>query len=332
MSLDIQSIQIKPKRETFGHVARRIGEGKPASRYEEVTFDIQSTSNFHYLPTYNSKFELYDERKTAIQMEDWYKFLDPRQFYYSSYVSTRAKQQESVAQNIAYIEKRNLVNLVSSDLKQLFFNAVMPLRHYEWGANMNNLQLTSESYGSAFASAAMFHAEDRLGNAQFLTKIALLFSENELTQLEAGKDLWLNDAHWQGLRKVMEDSFVIEDWFELHILQNVLMDAFVHDLFFRAFEQEIKFEGAGTYSLMTGFIADWFEESAKWVDSTLKVAAAESEANKETLTNWVKQYIDVVHKAVTPLAEQLVADPNDTLLEIRKNLTDRLEKSGIHIK
>lgn len=34
MSIDIKSVSIKPKRETFGHVARRIGEGKSASRYE----------------------------------------------------------------------------------------------------------------------------------------------------------------------------------------------------------------------------------------------------------------------------------------------------------
>ena len=56
MSLDIQSVQIKPIRETFGHVERRIGSGKPASRYEEVTFDLQPTSNFHYLPTYDSRY------------------------------------------------------------------------------------------------------------------------------------------------------------------------------------------------------------------------------------------------------------------------------------
>ena len=265
-------------------------------------------------------------------MEDWYKFLDPRQFYYSSYVSTRAKQQEGAAQNIAYIEKRNLVDMVSSDLKNQFFASVMPLRHYEWGANMNNLQLTSEAYGSALASATMFHSEDRLGNAQFITKIALLFSENEVDKLEEGKQAWLQEPAWQGLRKMMEDSFVVEDWFELHVMQNVVMDAFVHDLFFRAYEQEIKFEGGSTYSLMTGFIADWFEESSKWVNSTLEVAANESEANKELLTAWVKKYIDVAHEAVLPLAKQLVSDADETMLEVRQNLTDRLGKYGINVK
>lgn len=56
MSIDIKSVSIKPKRETFGHVARRIGEGKSASRYEEATFDLQPVANFHYRPLANPKY------------------------------------------------------------------------------------------------------------------------------------------------------------------------------------------------------------------------------------------------------------------------------------
>ena len=168
MTLDIKSVEIKPKRNTFGHVARRIGEDKAATRYEEATYDLQATANFHYIPTYNSKYELYDENKTAIKMSDWYKFLDPRQFYYSNYVMTRAKQQEVADQNFIFIEKRDLLKAMPTQIKEQILKSILPLRHYEWGANMNNLQLVSEGYGSAFTSAAMFHAEDRLGNAQYI--------------------------------------------------------------------------------------------------------------------------------------------------------------------
>ena len=277
MSLEIKSIQIKAKRETFGHVARRIGEGKIASRYEEATYDLQPTVNFHYLPTYNSKFELYDERKTSIKMSDWYKILDPRQFHYSSYVAARAKQQESTTQNFAYIDKKNLVDSIPASLKEEFFQNILPLRHYEWGANMNNLQLVSEGYGASFTAAAMFQAEDRIGTAQLLTKIALLLSENEVEILETARNNWLNNPSWQGLRKLTEDSFVIEDWFELHLLQNVVADAFVYELFFNHYEKElVKQPQAGTYLMLTGFFSDWSEETNKWIDSTIKVVSSES--------------------------------------------------------
>ena len=50
MTIQIKTIDIEPKRQTFGHIARRIGEGKTASRYQEATLDVQATANFHYKP------------------------------------------------------------------------------------------------------------------------------------------------------------------------------------------------------------------------------------------------------------------------------------------
>ncbi|XPV69538.1 MAG: phenol hydroxylase [Halarcobacter sp.] len=331
MTLDIKSVDIKPKRLTFGHVARRIGEDKAATRYEEATYDLQSVTNFHYRPTYNPKYELYDERKTAIKMSDWYKFLDPRQYYYSNYVMTRAKQQEVAEQNFVFIEKRDLLAVMPQDVKEQILTCVLPLRHYEWGANMNNLQLVSESYGAAYASAAMFHAEDRLGNAQYITRIGLLIGENETEFLDKSKEIWLNDASWQPLRKAMEDSFVLEDWFELHMAQNVIMDGFLHPLFFNVFEQELNAKGGSAQGMMTEFITTWFEESSKWIDKTVSVASSESSENCEILTSWAARYIDIMEEATLSLAKNLVSDPEAVVNEIKENLIDRLNKNGLNL-
>lgn len=329
MTLDIKSVEIKPKRQTFAHVARRIGEDKAASRYEEATYDLQPVTNFHYLPTYNSKYELYDERKTAIKMSDWYKLLDPRQYYYSNYVMTRAKQQEVAEQNFTFIEKRDLLFTMPQEIKEQVLKSVVPLRHYEWGANMNNLQLVSESYGASFASAAMFHAEDRLGNAQYITRIALLLGENEGSILDEAKELWLDDPSWQGLRKIVEDSFVVEDWFELFILQNLIMDGFIQALFFDYYERELNSKGGNIQSMMTEFMTTWFEESSKWVDKTLNIAISESVENKEVINNWVNKYIPIVEKATLPLAKNLVDTPEETVSLIKEELVSRLNKNGL---
>lgn len=331
MTLDIKSVDIKPKRETFGHVERRIGVGKSATRYEEATYDLQPTANFHYKPTYNSKYELYDKDKTAVKMEDWYKFLDPRQFHYSSYVMTRAKQQEVAEQNFVFIEKRNLLASMPEDIKERVLTHILPIRHYEWGANMNNLQIVSEAYGAAFASAAMFHAEDRLGNAQYVTKNALLISENETEALDNSKDVWLNDASWQPLRKAMEDTFVLEDWFELHIAQNLIMDGFIHPLFFNYCEQELNRKGGSAQSMMTEFITTWFEESSKWTDKTIEVVALESTENEKLVTRWANKYINIMEEATLVLAQNLVSNPNEVVSVIKENLINRLAKNGLSL-
>lgn len=331
MSIDIKSVSIKPKRETFGHVARRIGEGKSASRYEEATFDLQPVANFHYRPLANPKYALYDIEKTAIKMEDWYKFLDPRQFHYASYVMARAKQQEVAEQNFVFIEKRNMLDVMPQNIKDLILNYVLPLRHYEWGANMNNLQLVSEGYGAALASAFMFHAEDRLGNAQYITRIGLMISNNEPKVLDIAKENWLNDTSWQPLRKAMEDTFVLEDWFELHIAQNVIFDAFIHPLYFNILEQELNKKGGTAQSMMTEFISSWSEECEKWIDMTVKVAVSESEKNKELITNWCKKYIDIGFNAVYPLAQKIVSNSDEVMNNIKDELVARLNNNGLNL-
>ncbi|MGX1691306.1 MULTISPECIES: hypothetical protein [Brevundimonas] len=71
MNIDLKAEAITPRRHTFSHIARRFGVDKPASRYEEATFDVQPMVNFHYRPTYSPQFELYDARRTRIVMNDW---------------------------------------------------------------------------------------------------------------------------------------------------------------------------------------------------------------------------------------------------------------------
>lgn len=331
MTLDIKSVEIKPIRETFGHVERRIGVGKSATRYEEATYDLQPTENFHYRPTYNPKYELYDKDKTAIKMTDWYKLLDPRQYHYASYVTARAKQQEVAEQNFIFIEKRSLLDALPQEIKEQILKHVLPLRHYEWGANLNNLQLVSEGYGAAITSAAMFHTEDRLGNAQYLTKNALLITQNETEALDNSKELWLNEASWQPLRKAMEDSFVLEDWFELHLAQNMIMDAFIHPLFFDIYEQELNNKGGSIQTMMTEFITIWYEESSKWVDKTIEISCQESTENCELLSLWAKKYIYIMEEATLPLAKNLVANPEETVEVLKQNLINRLNKLGLKV-
>ena len=49
MTLEIKTATIAPVRHTYANIARRFGE-KPATRYQEATYDAQATANFHYRP------------------------------------------------------------------------------------------------------------------------------------------------------------------------------------------------------------------------------------------------------------------------------------------
>ncbi len=239
MELNIASVEIEPKRHTFGHVARRLGEDRPASRYEEAVYDAQPTENFHYRPQWEPEFEIYDKARTKIKMNDWYDLLDPRKFHYMSYVSTRASQNAANLQSFDFIDKRALVNFIKKENLEKVFDFLTPLRHYEYGANMNNLAIVDRVYGTAMMSACLFHAEDRIGMAQHITKIVLLLGNNDVTKLDAGKEAWLNDPKWQGLRKAVEDSLVVKDPIRLFVKQNIVFDGFVIPILINEFSKNM---------------------------------------------------------------------------------------------
>ena len=79
MTLEIKTSNLQPIRQTYAYIERRFGN-KPATRYQEVSFDVQGATNFHYRPLWKPEKSLNDQTHTALVMQDWYVFKDPRQF------------------------------------------------------------------------------------------------------------------------------------------------------------------------------------------------------------------------------------------------------------
>ncbi len=330
MSIDLKSTKIEPKRLTFEHLAKKLGEGKAPSRYQEVMFGLQHEEVFHYRPTWDPEHEIFDADRTAIRMADFEDLLDPRQYYYGAYVIQRSRQQETMEKNLAMVEKRGLLDALDDPWREKIIRAVIPFRHAEWGANTNNLFISAYGFGTPIVVAADFQGMDRLGNAQYLTRLALLLSGNDPALLDQARAEWLEDPLWQPLRKVVEDSFVVKDWFELHVVQNFLLDGVFHPLLFQRFGDAVVAAAGASFAMATEFLNEWFAESVRWTDAVVKTAAAESAANKALLEGWVARWQPQVRAAAAPLAEYLFAADGEQILdETVAALTARAAKAGI---
>lgn len=329
MSLEIQTNVIKPKRFAYKNVSDRIGDGKTASRYEEATLDMQPTEHFHYRPTYDPAFELYDQAKTAIKMKDWYTFRDPRQLYYGTYTIARNKLREVNDASFSFVEKHKLLADLSSQILGLVKNVLLPFRHYEWGSNMNNFEICRFGYGTPVTQAASFCAMDRLGMAQILSRIGISIDPSgEL--LESSREIWLQNAEWQGLRHVVEDSFVIKDWFELYSLQNFLMDAYIFPLVYSHMDKAWRAEGGAALTMLTEFMRDWVKDHTRWVDATMKTAIGESTENKAVIEGYISKWQSRVKAAIAPLAEAgLGAEADEAMALIETDLDKRLKRMGL---
>jgi phenol hydroxylase P1 protein len=175
----------------------------------------------------------------------------------------------------------------------------------------------------------MFHAMDHLGAAQFITRLGLALDEPGV--LEAGRNAWLNDAAWQPLRRYVEDTLVVSDPFELFIAQNLALDGQLYPLIYGSFiDEQIVLQGGTAVAMLTSFMPEWHDESARWIDAVVKTAAAESDANRQLIAGWVKAWADRAQEALASVAELALAAQGQTALEAARNgLDQRLKKAGI---
>ncbi|HMZ02773.1 MAG TPA: phenol hydroxylase, partial [Burkholderiaceae bacterium] len=213
MQIDLRTVSITPLRQTFDHIAARLGGDKAASRYIEATMNVQADANFHYRPTWDPEHEIFDPSRTKIVMKDWYAFKDPRQLYYGTYTQARARMQETAEADFEFVETRGLSDSFDDAARRTALDFYVPLRHVAWGANMNGASMCAYGYGTAITQACLYAGMDQLGIAQYLTRLGLLMGQPG--DLEAGKQAWMEAPAWQGLRRYVEDTFVLKDWFEL---------------------------------------------------------------------------------------------------------------------
>lgn len=328
-TIDLQTREIKPLRNTYTHVARHIGGDKPASRYQEATMGAQPTQNFHYRPTWDPRHELFDASRSKIKLADWYVLKDPRQYYYASWTIARARQQEAVEANYQFVDSRGLLARMPDEVRASACEVLMPLRHVAWAGNMNNCFITAYGYGTALTAGTMFHSMDHLGVAQYLTRLGLALDEPGV--LEAGRNDWVSDPRWQVLRRLVEDTLVLQDPMEMFVAQNLALDGHLYPLIYDVYvDENLAIKGGTAIAMLTAFMPEWFEETKRWVDAVCKAAAAESPENKALMDEWARTWGERVRAALAPVAEiALGAAGEQALAAVGDDYRARCTKIGL---
>jgi phenol hydroxylase P1 protein len=138
-----------------------------------------------------------------------------------------------VDRNFVFVEERGLLTKLSDTARAGIQRGLLPMRHLHWGANMNMTEMCQRGYGTAVTGPCIFSAGDHLGMAQIVSRIGLALDGQTGTSLDAAKVVWLQDAAWQGVRRLIEDSFVERDWFQLYVAQTIGINAVLFPLVYR---------------------------------------------------------------------------------------------------
>jgi phenol hydroxylase P1 protein len=126
---------------------------------------------------------------------------------------------------------------------------------------------------------------------------------------------------------------VVKDWFETYVAQNVVLDGLLYPLVYRHMDQRLSQLYGPGIGMLNEFASTWFDESNRWIDATLKTAAAESTDNAALLGQWIARWRPQVLDALRPLANEALgtADAESAMREIEEAFDLRLSKLGMSI-
>ena len=126
---------------------------------------------------------------------------------------------------------------------------------------------------------------------------------------------------------------MLSDWFELFIAHAVVLDGLLFPLFYGEIDTRLAGMGAGAVvTMLTRFEAEWFGESSRWTNAVVKLAAAESEANKARIEGWIAQYLPLARAAVEgPAGIIFGAETAGVVDQLVEQFSARLAKLGITV-
>ena len=306
MQFELRTQVIEPRRKTFSNLVRRYGD-RPASRYEEGSVDIQATENFHYRPLWAPDKELYDPTYTAFLLTDPYSFLDPRQLYYAPYVQSRAASGEAFAKSLDYVDSRGLLSKMPEGWQSLVGSLLIPLRHYEAGAELISIEGSRFAYGTTIDQACTYAAFDRIGNAQSLSRVGIAFNDGHAHALADAKQYWLNEPALQGLRRLIEELLIERDYAK-ELVALDLCDQLLYAVLYTHLDEAALMGGAGAYSLIAQHFSTWFLDQRRWIDQLIKVWFADpefAESNKAAFNDVLARRWNQIVDAVTDFSAAL---------------------------
>lgn len=335
MQYELRTQVTEPKRQTYTYLAERFGD-RPATRYEEGSVDIQSSENFQYRPMWAPDHELYDETFSAMRLTDPDGFTDPRQYYYAPYVSARTRLHEEFAKTLSYAEQHGMLAHLPASWQAVITGVLLPLRHYEAGAELATVNGVRFCYGSTLAQCLTYAGFDRIGNAQLLTRLGFAVGAEPAHALGEAKHTWVTAPTLQPLRKLVEQLLVEPDW-AVGVLGIDLVDQMLYPVLYQHLESHALVAGAPAYGLLARHVGEWYLDHRKWLDALISAWLTDpehAEGNRAALTGLVTEWFAPARTAVADVAalvEELVPDSEaiSATATATTGLTTRLADLGL---
>ena len=250
-------------------------------------------------------------RGSALQLDDWDAFADPRRTTYSNYTALMTGREAFAGTLADRMAETGYDDRLAPAAIELFDDAVAPLRYPLHGLQMVAAYLGQLAPAGRIAIVCALQAADELRRVQHIARRMARVGRARAPDGpgDDGRARWEGHAAWQPLRRAVELLLVVRDWGEafaaLQLCVKPLLDRWIClGLAGRAAELDDPLFG----ELLGAFDADarWHRQ---WAAELVRLALAGRPQNREALMAWIARWLPIAEGAIEPLAGAAGAAP-----------------------
>jgi methane monooxygenase component A beta chain/propane monooxygenase small subunit len=294
---------------------RRISEYEAVICYTHVDLDTGWEA-----PGGNWKFlgmdgrEAVNRANTALHHPDWYEFRDPSRLWQRPYIRHQTYQEHSIEAVMRGAERTgSYAEIDPAWLDPILARYYEGIAFFEWGMSRAFASVVREARCDTLTMTNGFTATDHLRHQQAIALYSLELREQVRNYQDGlGRAAWMEDPVFQPARRLVEDLIACDDWAEVMVVANLLVDPLFAGFAITQFFHRFAPRHGDTISPVICMTAE--NDRARNRDGTVefvKMLTADSdrggrsvpaEQNREILQSWISTWGLQVLEAVDAFA------------------------------
>ena len=219
-------------------------KGRKATHYEDMTLDVQPDPKRYLLQDWIISFAdgtpTYSESWTAAKSSDWHKFRAIDQEWERTHYQRQSTIVGMIANVVENGRRSGAVKRFDKAWVKILQDHIGAYKHAEFGLGMATMQAQRYGYTQMINNAILTNSSYKLRFAQDLTLyLGEIGMDLEGFDQDAGKEHWLNDPVWQGVRRAIETIGGSTDYLEQYFAVNIVFEPLLGELFRSGFVMQV---------------------------------------------------------------------------------------------
>jgi hypothetical protein len=276
---------------------------------------------------------------TKLRHEDWFDFRDPNELWERIYYQQGASYERQIEETINVARADGQPRRLAPEWIEFLRAHMQQSAFIEQGLWLVVASSARAALSDSLAHFMTFSAGFKQREAQAVVLYAMdLESDHGEFSMDAARESWLNDAHWQPARAYVEELNTLTDWSEVLVASNLCFDALVGVLLRRELYERGGAANRDTVTPTVFHVAQMeSQQIARFSQAFVEFATGSQEhgdANRAVVQGWIDRWLPQAREAARALEPLFAAQPNGTDFEeayalVEGEVVERLQGLGL---